>query len=163
MTRLLILWLLSETPLHGYRIKRVLEDDTYGFWFSVEFTSIYSALRTLVKLEYVEQTGLEQDGARPERMGYRITRSGRQHLRELLRKSWEDVPLLGDPFSMAIAGVSELPGKEIGELRQIRIKALETRIKECNSLRSASLDEAMVDRALAIMHAELEWLKQWEP
>lgn len=163
MTRLLILWLLSETPLHGYRIKRILEDDAYGFWFSVEFTSIYSALRTLVKLEYVEETGLEQEGARPERMGYRITRAGRAHLRELLAKTWEATPLLGDPFSMAIAGVPELPKTDIATLRDSRIAALDARIKACNALRRASLDEAMVDRAIAIMQAELKWLKQWNP
>lgn len=163
MTRLLILWLLSEQPLHGYRIKRILEDEAYSFWFSVEFTSIYSALRTLVKLEFVEETGLEQEGARPERMGYRITRTGRAHLRELLRKTWEATPLLGDPFSMAIAGVPELPESDIATLRESRIAALEARVKECSALRRASLDEAMVDRALAIMNAELKWLKQWKP
>lgn len=163
MTRLLILWLLSETPLHGYRIKRILEDPAYGFWFSVEFTSIYSALRTLVKLEYVEETGLEQEGARPERMGYRITRAGRAHLRELLKKTWDATPLLGDPFSMAIAGVSELPRSDVSALRESRIDALESRIAECHALRRASLDEAMNDRAIAIMNAELKWLKQWKP
>jgi DNA-binding PadR family transcriptional regulator len=163
MTRLLILWLLSEQPLHGYRIKRILEDDAYSFWFSVEFTSIYSALRTLVKLEYVEETGLEQEGARPERMGYRITRAGRAHLRELVRKTWDTTPLLGDPFSMAIAGVSELQRGDIETLRTNRIAALEARVTECKTLRHAALQEAMVDRALAMMHAELQWLKKWEP
>jgi DNA-binding PadR family transcriptional regulator len=163
MTRLLILWLLSETPLHGYRIKRILEDEAYSFWFSVEFTSIYSALRTLVKLEYVEETGLEQDGARPERMGYRITRAGRAYLRELIAKTWDATPLLGDPFSMAIAGKAELPPGSLETLKASRIEALETRIAECKSLRRAALDEAMVDRALAIMNAELKWLRDWQP
>jgi DNA-binding PadR family transcriptional regulator len=161
MTRLLILWLLSETPLHGYRIKRILEDEAYGFWFSVEFTSIYSALRTLVKLEYVEETGLEQDGARPERMGYRITRAGRAHLRELIAKTWDATPLLGDPFSMAIAGRAEMPSGSLDTLKANRIEALEARIAECKALRRAALDEAMVDRALAIMNAELKWLRDW--
>jgi DNA-binding PadR family transcriptional regulator len=163
MTRLLILWLLSEQPLHGYRIKRILEDDAYSFWFSVEFTSIYSALRTLVKLEYVEETGLEQEGARPERMGYRITRAGRAHLRELIRKTWDTTPLLGDPFSMAIAGVPELPREEIDTLRANRVEALEARIAECKTLRRAALNEAMVERSLAMMSAELQWLKKWQP
>ncbi len=162
MTRLLILWLLSEQPLHGYRIKRILEDDSYRFWFSVEFTSIYSALRTLVKLEYVIETGYEQDGARPERMGYRITRAGRAHLRELIAKTWEATPLLSDPFSMAIAGKSELSDDERQTLKASRREALEARLNECEALRAAALDEAMVDRAIAILTAELGWLKQWK-
>jgi DNA-binding PadR family transcriptional regulator len=162
MTRLLILWLLSEQPLHGYRIKRILEDDAYAFWFELEFTSIYSALRTLVKLEFVVETGLEQDGARPERMGYRITRAGREHLRELIRKAWRATPLLGDPFPMAIAGVPELPEAEIESLKTERMALLESRLAHCKQLRAASLDEAMVDRSVAMLTAELRWLKQWQ-
>jgi DNA-binding PadR family transcriptional regulator len=162
MTRLLILWLLSEQPLHGYRIKRILEDDAYAFWFELEFTSIYSALRTLVKLEFVVETGLEQDGARPERMGYRITRAGREHLRELIRKAWRATPLLGDPFPMAIAGVPELPEVEIESLKAQRVALLEARLAQCKQLRAASLDEAMVDRSVAMLTAELRWLKQWQ-
>jgi DNA-binding PadR family transcriptional regulator len=161
MTRLLILWLLSEQPLHGYRIKRILENDAYAFWFELEFTSIYSALRTLVKLEFVAETGLEQDGARPERMGYRITRAGREHLRELIRKAWRATPLLGDAFPMAIAGVPELPEAEIESLKAERIALLETRLAHCKQLRAASLDEAMVDRSVAMLAAELRWMKQW--
>jgi DNA-binding PadR family transcriptional regulator len=161
MTRLLILWLLSEQPLHGYRIKRILDDEAYAFWFELEFTSIYSSLRTLVKLEYVIETGLEQDGARPERMGYRITREGREHLRELIRKSWRATPLLGDAFPMAIAGLPELPSKEIATLKSERIALLESRLAQCKQLRFASLDAAMVDRSVAMLSAELRWMKNW--
>ncbi|MGL4229863.1 MAG: PadR family transcriptional regulator [Casimicrobium sp.] len=161
MTRLLILWLLSEQPLHGYAIKRILENPSYSFWFELEFTSIYSALRTLVKLEYVIETGLEQEGARPERMGYRITRAGREHLRELVRKAWRATPLLGDAFLMAIAGVPELPQEEIAALKAERIAMLEARLAECKTLRSAALDEAMVERSIAMLSAELRWMKQW--
>jgi DNA-binding PadR family transcriptional regulator len=163
MTRLLILWLLSEQALHGYRIKRILEDPAYSFWFSIEFTSIYSALRTLVKLTFVEETGLEQEGARPERMGYRITRAGRAHLRELIEKSWGAVPLLGDPFSMAIAGASELSVDAVAALYEGRLLALRARIAEAKTLRAAALDAAMLDRALALMNAELTWLETWNP
>jgi DNA-binding PadR family transcriptional regulator len=161
MTRLLILWLLSEQALHGYRIKRILEDEAYAFWFELEFTSIYSALRTLVKLEFVVETGLEQEGARPERMGYRITRAGREHLRELIRKAWRATPLLGDAFPMAIAGLPELPPDEIAALKTERIALLEARFAHCKQLRAASLDEAMVDRSVAMLTAELRWMKNW--
>jgi DNA-binding PadR family transcriptional regulator len=161
MTRLLILWLLSEQPLHGYRIKRILENETYAFWFELEFTSIYSALRTLVKLEFVTETGLEQDGARPERMGYRITRLGREHLRELLRKVWLAKPFAGDPFPMAIAGIADLPKDEVSALKAERTKLIEARLEQCKQLRPASLNEAMVDRSVALLTAELRFMKQW--
>lgn len=161
MARLLVLWLLSEQALHGYRIKRILEDEAYAFWFNIEFASIYSVLRTLVKQGYVEETGLEQDGARPERMGYRITRSGRAHLRELLRNAWLTMPLMGDAFQLAIAGTAELSEKDIAQLKDERIALLEQRLKECKGLRRAALTEAMVERGNVLLAAELRWLKDW--
>ena len=49
MTRLLILWLLAERPMHGYRIAKILSAPALAYWFHVEDASIYSMLRTLVK------------------------------------------------------------------------------------------------------------------
>jgi DNA-binding PadR family transcriptional regulator len=161
MARLLILWLLAEQPLHGYRIKRILEDEAYAFWFAIEFTSIYSALRTLVKQGHVEETGSDQQGARPERMGYRITADGRAHLRDLLCKAWAATPVFGDPFQMAIAATAELPADEVGELRKQRQAALTLRLKHCRALRRAALSPAMVDRGSALIAAEIKWLKSW--
>ena len=49
LTRLLVLWLLSEQPQHGYRIKKILDDEALRFWFPVEYASIYAVLRSLVR------------------------------------------------------------------------------------------------------------------
>ena len=46
LTRLLILWLLSERPLHGYKIKRALDEPGLRFWFPIEYAAIYSLLGT---------------------------------------------------------------------------------------------------------------------
>ena len=59
LTRLLVLWLLSEQPLHGYRIKKILDDDGLRFWFPVEYTSIYAVLRSLVRGGHVEPVAVD--------------------------------------------------------------------------------------------------------
>ena len=108
LTRLLILWLLSEQPLHGYRIKKILDDDALRFWFPVEYGSIYAVLRSLTKRGYVEPVAVERDHQRPERTRYAITREGRQHLAELLERAWRELPSPADPIALALAARSDL-------------------------------------------------------
>src|ERR671936_1400348 len=91
LTRLLVLWLLSEQSLHGYRIKKILDDEGLRFWFPIEFGSIYAVLRTLVKGGFVETVAVERQGQRPERTRYAITRDGLAHLAELLERVWSDL------------------------------------------------------------------------
>jgi DNA-binding PadR family transcriptional regulator len=96
LTRLLVLWLLSEQSHHGYRIKKILDDEGLRFWFPVEYGSIYAVLRSLVRGGYVETVAVEREGQRPERTRYAITREGRQHLAELLERAWRELPAAGD-------------------------------------------------------------------
>ncbi len=76
-TRLLILWLLAEGPLHGYRIKTILTDRGFALWFALEDAAIYAMLRSLARQGLAEIAGTERQGARPARTLYRITPSGR--------------------------------------------------------------------------------------
>ena len=108
LTRLLVLWLLSEQPLHGYRIKKILDDEALRFWFPVEYASIYSVLRSLVRGGYVESVAVEREGQRPERTRYAITPEGRRHLAELLERAWRELPPVGDVTALALAARSDL-------------------------------------------------------
>ena len=132
LTRLLILWLLSESPLHGYRIKKILEDEGLGFFFPIEYASIYSALRTLVKEGHVEQVAVEREGNR-ERTRYRITRSGRRHFEELLRRAWRELPSPAEPIQLALAARPELAEDEVDQLLDERRDALRARSPSSNA------------------------------
>src|ERR671936_1896132 len=100
LTRLLVLWLLSEQSLHGYRIKKILDDEGLRFWFPIEFGSIYAVLRSLVKGGYVEATAVEREGRRPQRTRYSITPMGRRHLSELLERAWRELSSPAEPFAL---------------------------------------------------------------
>ena len=112
LTRLLVLWLLSEQSHHGYRIKKILDDEALRFWFPVEYASIYAVLRSLVRAGYVESVAVEREGQRPERTRYAITREGRRHLSELLERAWRELPAVGDPLGARTRGAVGSRGRE---------------------------------------------------
>ncbi|HUG22432.1 PadR family transcriptional regulator [Piscinibacter sp.] len=161
LIRLLVLWLLAEQPLHGYRIKRALDDEGLSFWFPVEFASIYSVLRTLVKNGHAEERALEQEGARPERTLYAITRSGRAHYRELLERAWAELESPAERVQAALAALPDLPPDRLHAALHARKQALVERLAQCDALQRAAPHPAMVRRTLALTRAELDWLEQF--
>src|SRR5438093_8311532 len=122
LTRLLILWLLSEQSLHGYRIKRILDEETLAVWFPTKVGSIYAVLRTLVREGHVEAVAVEREGQRPERTRYAITTGGRRYFEEQLRLAWASVPRFADPIDAALASLPELEETEFDELLGGRIE-----------------------------------------
>jgi DNA-binding PadR family transcriptional regulator len=158
LTRLLVLWLLSEQSLHGYRIKKILEDEALRFWFPIEYASIYSVLRSLVRGGYVESVAVEREGQRPERTRYAITREGRAHLSELLERAWRELRSVGDPLDLALAARSDLEDESrVPGLLATRRDALRERLERLEALTRAAPAPEMVDRQRALTRAELEW------
>jgi len=160
LTRMVVLWLLSEGPLHGYRIKKILDDEGLGYWFPLEYASIYSVLRTLVKAGRVKVVAVERDGQRPERTRYAITVAGRQHLAELLERVWREPPSRADPFQLALAARSELTEERVVALLSERVEALRERVETLRSLARSAPAPEMVERQLALTHAEIDWAER---
>jgi DNA-binding PadR family transcriptional regulator len=157
VSRLVVLWLLSEGPLHGYRIKKILEDQALSFWFPIEYASIYSVLRTLVKGGYVNVVAVERQGQRPERTRYAITRVGRDHLAHLLEDAWREPPHPSDSFQLALAARGELGEARIQSLIAERTAALRQRIDTLVRLAPSAPAPEMVERQLVLTRAELRW------
>lgn len=161
LTRLLILWLLSEGPLHGYRIKKILDDEGLRFWFPIEAGSIYAVLRSLVNGSFVTVAAVEREGQRPERTRYAVTREGREHLAELLGRAWRELPSPADPIQLALAARSELDDSEVERLLAERIAALQDRLATLDELERSAPAAAMVVRQRALTTAELEWAEAY--
>lgn len=159
MTRLVILWLLSEGPLHGYRIKRILIDQSLRFWFPIEAGSIYAVLRTLEKSGFIETEVVEREGQRPERTRYRITAAGREHFRELLRQTWRQPGGVADAIDLALAARSELKEGEIEALLTERAGALRVRLADLREATSSAPAPEIVDRVRLLTEAELKWVE----
>jgi len=160
LTRLLVLWLLSEGPLHGYRIKKILDEGTLRFWFPIEVGSIYAVLGSLVREDHIRKEAVERQGRRPERTLYRITPAGRSHLQDLLRQAWRELPRLGDPIHMALAARSELPEADVAAMLLERRGRLRDRLVELDRVADSAPAPEMVGRLRALTQAELQWLEE---
>ncbi len=158
LTRLLVLWLLTEGPLHAYAIVRALSDEGFAFWCPVERGSVYAVLRTLVREGHVREVREEREGRRPRRTVFAVTPAGRRHCADLLVRAWTDLPVLADPFHAALAARVDLDPSALGAAVRARMHALRQRAEDARNYRRAAPDPALADRVSMLAEAELAWL-----
>src|SRR3989442_1078843 len=147
LTRLIVVWLLSEHPLHGYQIKRIIGDPGLRSWFPIEFASIYSVLRFLEKAGYAKQIRTERLGRRPARRRYAITARGRDYFAELLREAWRRPSPLAQPIDVALAAMAELSDDDLRALLAERRSALLERLRDFDLTHRSAPASEMVERA----------------
>jgi DNA-binding PadR family transcriptional regulator len=158
-TRLLILWLLAEQPQYGYRIKAILTDSGFAPWFALEDASIYAMLRSLTKQGLAGIAGEEQSGSRPARTFYKITPAGRTALAEGLTEAFAIVHPRPEPIHAALAASDELEPVTIGNALVARQNALTARLLNIRSQAPASPSQSLLRREIALLEAELDWLR----
>ncbi len=159
-TRLLILWLLAEQPLHGYRIKAILADAGFAPWFVLEDASIYAMLRSLTKQGFARIAGEEQNAGRPARTLYKITPDGRRALTEDLLEAFAIIHTHPEPIHAALAATDELEPEQIGHALLTRQSALHSRLETVSHEAPASPSQSLVRREVTLIEAELSWLEQ---
>ena len=158
MTRILILWLLAEGPLHGYRVRKILAAPALAFWFRIEDAAIYSMLRSFVKQGLAREEGQERDGRRPSRTMFRITRQGRDALHDALTAAWQAVGRDHDPVSAALAAADAFESAEIRALLHRRRSALRDRREVLRSVASGAPSGLLSRREAALLSAEIAWI-----
>lgn len=166
-TRLVILGLLRDKPLHGYEIKRRVEE-YMSDWASVAFGSIYFALDKLSEEALIEKTSVEQHGNRPSRSVYRITTAGREEFLRLLRDTWRNVERTRFSVDIGLFFMSALPAEEIRQAVRGRIGAIEGAYERLlaheetkfRDPRIPPVARAIFGHTLAHMKAELAWTKE---
>ena len=160
MTRILILWLLSEGPLHGYRIEQILSAASFAFWFRIEDAAIYSMMRTLVKTGFARIEGEEQVGNRPQRTTYRITPAGRAELRKRLEAAWSLTEHGKDPICAALAAADEFERDELIGFLEARRDEIARRAQRLTGLAEAAPSSLLAHREAALLTAERAWIEQ---
>ncbi len=168
-TRLVILGLLKERPLHGYEIKHIIET-RMGDWTNIAFGSIYFALRKLADDGLVKTEGTEQHGNRPSRKIYAITADGLKEFHRLLFDLWETVDQFYYPLDIGLFFLHEIPNKKRLPLIRKRISSIdhilnhlkfhETEIKKNPSV--PPIAGAIFSHSLLHLKAEKQWLKEVE-
>jgi DNA-binding PadR family transcriptional regulator len=101
-----ILGILAYRELHGYELKRVLEEGISTFW-PVNLAAIYPCLRKLEEeglVAYTRQAGAE---GRPDRKVYTVTQEGRTELARWRRLPPEGAGSLRDPLYLKLLFATE--------------------------------------------------------
>lgn len=163
-TRLVILGLLRQRPLHGYEIKHVIED-RMGDWTSIAFGSIYFALRKLAEEGMVDVAATERAGNRPSRTVYALTDGGRNEFLRLLREIWGRPERLYFATDLGLFFMDALPHEELAGHIDTRIKRLKEILAHLTKHREDSLADPHVprrarfifDHSRAHLEAELAW------
>jgi len=163
-TRLVILGLLRDRPLHGYELKHIIEEHM-GDWTNIAFGSIYFALRKLAEEGFVEKIATEQEGGRPSRSIYQVTDTGRDEFLRLLREVWGELERQYYSIDIGLAFMEALPLDEVKNFLQARVAQLEAILQHILEHQTEQMANQKVPRTAAAVfdhshlhfQAELEW------
>jgi DNA-binding PadR family transcriptional regulator len=132
-------------PVHGYDVRRELENWQAQDWANIAPGSIYHALRRLAEEELLAEVATEQVDRRPARTTYRMTAKGEEEFGELLRRYWWEYRQAVDPFMAGFAFTPDLPRREAAAALRNRARVL----------------RAEVDTSRFALASE--WMKQTKP
>ncbi|WP_330311347.1 PadR family transcriptional regulator [Streptomyces sp. NBC_00523] len=161
---LTVMVLLAERSMHPYDIAQTLRRRGKQHSVKINFGSLYTVVQNLEKHGYVEVTGVQRQGNRPERTLYGLTEAGRAEmlhwLSDLIAVPAEEYPV----FDTALALLPALPPEEVGELLADREQAQTVRAAALRGVLAqlgGSLPRVFVvetEYQLHMLEAELEWI-----
>ncbi len=165
-TRLVILGMLRQQPLHGYELKQIIED-RMGDWTSIAFGSIYFALGKLAEEGLIEKIATEQAGGRPSRSIYQITGAGQGEFMRLLRAVWEQPERQFFALDIGLFFARSLSHDDLVAYLEKQIAAVEKNLAYLSEHRDHQLTQpyvparanAIFDHSYVHFEAELTWLK----
>ncbi|MFD6356398.1 PadR family transcriptional regulator [Nocardia tengchongensis] len=150
-------------PMHRYEIAARLRAWGKDSDMGIKWGSLYTVVDNLTKHGFLEITGSERDGARPERTIYRITDAGRAELTDWTRELVADPEPEQRRFTAGLSVLSVLPPDEVVELLTQRITKLDTVIAESRARLAALADTVPRlfliedDYELTMLAAEATW------
>lgn len=161
-----ILGLLSEETLYGYELLERFRSRSMGFWVEVAKASVYQALRRLEQGGMV--TGRSQEGAEgPDRRVYRITRPGRDRLRQGLTEGFAGAGPYEVESNLAVGFGHLLSADEVRRGLMARERALAAFRASIADERARAAAERgpgraaanrLLDQQEALAKAEASWL-----
>ena len=151
--------------MHPYEIATMLRRTNKEHDMKIKWGSLYTVVQNLEKHGFIEATGVDRDGRRPERTTYAITDAGRAELTDWLSELVAVPEAEQTSFVAALSVVGVLsPDKVTGMLGQ-RLTALEADV----AAQRAALEEAAKDiprvflieaeYELAMREAEALWVR----
>ncbi|MFC4125172.1 PadR family transcriptional regulator [Nocardia rhizosphaerae] len=162
---LAVLSVIVQRPMHRYEIAATLRAHGKDKDMDIKWGSLYTVVQNMAKAGFLEVVGSERDGARPERVIYRITDAGRAEMADWTRE------LLASPepehhrFTAGLSVLAVLPPDEVIELLGRRVTALEQVIDRTRTDLAGlagTLPRLFVvesEYGLAMLEAEARWAR----
>jgi len=163
---LIVLWLLVDSPMHVYRMQKLIESQGEDRVVNVRArASLYQTIDRLVRHGLVEVSETVRIEGYPDRIVYAITDAGREVAREWLR---EMLTSTGDEYPGFLAAVSilfGLPPDEAQAALELRAQQLAATLADAERELSSAppglprlflLEE---ECRSAVVAAELDWVR----
>ncbi|MEV0172406.1 PadR family transcriptional regulator [Streptomyces sp. NPDC050803] len=125
---LAVMTTLLQKPMHPYEIAQTLRSQGKDASTKTNYGSLYTVVQNLEKHGFVEVTGVERQGNRPERTVYGLTDAGREEMAEWL-SDLIAIPAKEYPiFETALSLMAALPPEEVARLLETRLSTLEIQV-----------------------------------
>jgi DNA-binding PadR family transcriptional regulator len=122
---LAVLVLLFEKPMHPYEMAATLKQRGKEQSIKLRYGSLYTVIGQLERQTFIEPTGTERAGARPERTTYRLTNTGEAEMNAWLRSLVSEPVKEYPQFEAALSLLPALPPKEAQALLSQRLSRLD--------------------------------------
>jgi len=162
---LAVLGVLVQRPMHRYEIATTIREQGKDDDMAVKWGSLYTVVAGLERNGFVEAVGVERDGARPERVTYRITAAGIREMMDWTRDLLQGSAPARQEFSAGLSMMACLPPEEVLGLLRERAARLETGLPELRAALTGYLERVprlfLVEDEydIALREAELAWLR----
>jgi DNA-binding PadR family transcriptional regulator len=159
---LVVLSLVSEEPMHPYRMQALIKERGKDQIANVsQRNSVYQTIAALLRAGLIAVRGTSRDEHRPERTVYEVTEQGRRMWQSWMREVLANPAREFSDFPAALSLVAGLEPDEVGGLLQQRITALERRRAELEQpvpgLPRLFLLES--EYMAAVARAQIQWLR----
>lgn len=160
---LAVLSVIIERPMHRYEIASTLRDRGKDRDMDIKWGSLYTVVQNMAKAGFLEVVGSEREGARPERVIYRITDAGRAELIDWTRELIAEPQPEQRQYVAGLSILAALPPDEVIHLLGRRVEVLDEQIATVRAEFEAAagtlprLFMVETEYGLAMLEAERAW------
>jgi len=158
-SKLLILGLLLSHEMHGYQLYEVLKQNP-GTPISLKKPNTYKLLGDMEEDGWVTHI-TEQEGNRPPRQVYSVTKKGEKAFYQLLRENLFSYPSPEFPGLVGLDFLYLLPSADAAALLESRLKLVQSKYEELDQMdpeiRKSHLSAAYIHK---FYQNEIEWLSE---
>ncbi|MGG2119893.1 PadR family transcriptional regulator [Bacillus bombysepticus] len=157
---LLILGLLKQQSLHGYKINEFIKT-SLGSITDMKKSTAYYILKRLEKQGYVQSIS-EQEGDRPSRQVYTITSTGESMFEELLEIMLTHVENTAIPGEISFMFLDFFPKDKIIPIMQKRLEQVKfiIQINEKNFRHTIKEGNLSISYRITVLNSIKSWLEE---